>query len=149
MRSFERSGITVEQCKSCRGVFSRPGRLDRLMAARPASSVSSRSTNRRPSNAFLTTTHRGARFRRPQAIGAALHRRSEAERVKGKKRKRTRSSTEFFDYHAADTDSFTLRIPLMSLGEDGLRQPEEASISFNPASGSPVTWAGNSAVGVR
>ncbi len=33
MRSFERSGITVEQCKSCRGVFLDRGELDQLMAA--------------------------------------------------------------------------------------------------------------------
>jgi len=33
MRSFERSGITVEQCKGCRGVFLDRGELDLLMAA--------------------------------------------------------------------------------------------------------------------
>jgi Zn-finger nucleic acid-binding protein len=33
MRSFERNGITVEQCKGCRGVFLDRGELDLLMAA--------------------------------------------------------------------------------------------------------------------
>jgi len=33
MRSFERSGITVQQCKACRGVFLDRGELDLLMAA--------------------------------------------------------------------------------------------------------------------
>jgi len=33
MRSFERGGITVEQCKGCRGVFLDRGELDLLVAA--------------------------------------------------------------------------------------------------------------------
>ena len=33
MRSFERSGVTVEQCKQCRGVFLDRGELEHLIAA--------------------------------------------------------------------------------------------------------------------
>ena len=33
MRSFERSGVTVDQCKQCRGIFLDRGELDLLMAA--------------------------------------------------------------------------------------------------------------------
>jgi Zn-finger nucleic acid-binding protein len=31
MTSFERSGITVEQCSGCRGIFLDRGELDRLL----------------------------------------------------------------------------------------------------------------------
>ena len=33
MRSFERNGVTVEQCKQCRGVFLDRGELEHLIAA--------------------------------------------------------------------------------------------------------------------
>jgi Zn-finger nucleic acid-binding protein len=33
MRSFERSGVTVDQCKQCRGVFLDRGELEHLVAA--------------------------------------------------------------------------------------------------------------------
>lgn len=33
MRSYERSGTTVEQCTSCQGIFLDRGELERLMAA--------------------------------------------------------------------------------------------------------------------
>lgn len=33
MRSYERSGITVDQCTSCQGVFLDRGELERLIAA--------------------------------------------------------------------------------------------------------------------
>ncbi len=33
MRSYERSGVTVDQCKQCRGVFLDVGELEHLQAA--------------------------------------------------------------------------------------------------------------------
>lgn len=33
MRSYERSGVTVDQCSECRGVFLDRGELERLMEA--------------------------------------------------------------------------------------------------------------------
>lgn len=37
MRSYERSGITVDQCTECRGVFLDRGELERLIDAEAAS----------------------------------------------------------------------------------------------------------------
>lgn len=36
MRSYERSGITVDQCTQCRGIFLDRGELERLMDAEAA-----------------------------------------------------------------------------------------------------------------
>ena len=36
MRSYERSGITVDQCSDCRGIFLDAGELERLMEAEDA-----------------------------------------------------------------------------------------------------------------
>ncbi len=33
MRSFERNGVTVDQCKQCRGIFLDAGELEHLQAA--------------------------------------------------------------------------------------------------------------------
>lgn len=33
MRSYERSGVTVDQCTSCQGIFLDRGELERLIAA--------------------------------------------------------------------------------------------------------------------
>lgn len=33
MRSYERSGVTIDQCEECRGVFLDRGELERLMDA--------------------------------------------------------------------------------------------------------------------
>ncbi len=33
MRSYERNGVTVDQCKQCRGIFLDPGELEHLQAA--------------------------------------------------------------------------------------------------------------------
>ena len=33
MRSYERSGVTVDQCKQCRGIFLNAGELEHLQAA--------------------------------------------------------------------------------------------------------------------
>jgi uncharacterized protein len=33
MRSFERNGVTVDQCKECRGIFLDRGELEHLVAA--------------------------------------------------------------------------------------------------------------------
>lgn len=33
MRSYERSGVVIDQCSDCRGVFLDRGELDRLIAA--------------------------------------------------------------------------------------------------------------------
>ena len=40
MRQYERSGITVDQCGDCRGIFLDRGELDRLMDAESAWSAS-------------------------------------------------------------------------------------------------------------
>jgi Zn-finger nucleic acid-binding protein len=37
MRSYERSGITIDQCTECRGVFLDRGELERLIDAEAAS----------------------------------------------------------------------------------------------------------------
>lgn len=37
MRSYERNGITIEQCTECRGIFLDRGELESLMAAEAAS----------------------------------------------------------------------------------------------------------------
>jgi Zn-finger nucleic acid-binding protein len=37
MRSYERSGITVDQCTECRGIFLDRGELERLLDAESAS----------------------------------------------------------------------------------------------------------------
>ncbi len=36
MRSYERNGVTIEQCTDCRGLFLDRGELDRLIAAENA-----------------------------------------------------------------------------------------------------------------
>jgi Zn-finger nucleic acid-binding protein len=58
MRSYERNGVTIEQCVECRGVFLDRGELDHLIDAE-TSHYRSRSASSRPD--YDKAAHDGSR----------------------------------------------------------------------------------------
>ncbi len=52
MRSYERSGVTVDQCSECRGIFLDRGELERLMRAEGTYNEQTYQTYRRERSDF-------------------------------------------------------------------------------------------------
>lgn len=48
MRSYERNGVTIDQCQECRGVFLDRGELDRLIDAEEQRYAAPPASERRP-----------------------------------------------------------------------------------------------------
>ena len=64
MRTYERSGITVDQCTDCRGIFLDRGELERLVDAEQGWQRS-HSTPRAPERARERERERGSSFPNP------------------------------------------------------------------------------------
>ena len=59
MRSYERNGVTIDQCTSCRGVFLDSGELERLVDAEGAFYGSSSDRGDERSRGGYDSEHRG------------------------------------------------------------------------------------------
>ena len=61
MRSYERNGITIEQCNECRGIFLDRGELERLMEAE-AGFMESRQPEPSPRRDYDDRQHSGDHY---------------------------------------------------------------------------------------
>ena len=95
MRSFERSGVTVEQCKECRGVFLDRGELDLLMAAEARFFGIEPLDPAGPHRGSPTTTHRAARC--PTIASARSGCYGEDRKLRKTKKRKKPFLEDFFD----------------------------------------------------
>jgi Zn-finger nucleic acid-binding protein len=95
MRSYERSGITIDQCTECRGVFLDRGELDKLIDAEAAHSqptpapAAAAPWGSPPSREYSDDRYRGdERYRDDERYRGSDHYRADDHRY-GKKRKKS------------------------------------------------------------
>ncbi len=66
MRTYERSGVTVDQCTECRGIFLDRGELERLMDAETAWNQESRPEPRPEQPRYEQPRYEQPRYEQPR-----------------------------------------------------------------------------------